>query len=159
MIIQKSHRYIFCGLAIFAAVVSHSAIAADPIGKIKTLNGGATITREGHPSPATVGTNVFQADTVTTAADGKVGMTFIDNSMMSLGPNSTLSLDKFRFDSTTYEGEFGSSLKRGTLAAVSGRIAKQTPEAMRIQTPSAILGVRGTEFFVKVGDGGQTDAH
>src|SRR5690348_14908008 len=150
MIIQKLYGP---ALGVFALLtIAVSAMAADPIGTVKTLNGSATITREGRAAPASVGMNVFQGDTVATAADGKIGMTFLDNSMMSLGPSSTLSLDKFRFNTTTYEGEFGSSLKQGTLAAVSGRIVKQTPEAMTIHTPSAILGVRGTKFVVQAGN-------
>jgi hypothetical protein len=48
-------------------------------------------------------------------------------------------------------GRFDPSLRSGTLAVVSGRIAKQSPSAMKLQTPSAVLGVRGTEFVVSVG--------
>ena len=60
-----------------------------------------------------------------------------------------LVLDNFRFDSTTHEGVFDSSLQKGTLAVKSGQIVKQTPEAMHIKTPAALLGVRGTEFVVR----------
>ena len=50
------------------------------------------------------------------------------------------------------DGQFDSRLSKGTLAGVSGKIVKQSPEAMRVHTPSAIMGVRGTEFAVQVGD-------
>jgi hypothetical protein len=79
-----------------------------------------------------------------------VGITFNDNSLLSTGPNSELVIEKFLFDNTTHVGEFNTHLKRGTLAVVSGKIVKQTPEAMRIRTPAAVMGVRGTEFVVKV---------
>ena len=69
--------------------------------------------------------------------------------MMSLGPDSRLALDKFQFDTTTHDGVFDSSLQKGTLAVKSGQIVKQTPEAMHIKTPAALLGVRGTEFVVR----------
>ena len=59
-------------------------------------------------------------------------------------------IDRYAFDSTTHDGQFDASLKRGTLAVVSGRMVKRSPEAMRVRTPSAIMGVRGTEFAVKV---------
>ena len=75
-----------------------------------------------------------------------------DNSLLSAGPNSVLVLDRYDFDSTTNQGHFDASLKRGTLAVVSGRLAKQSPDAMTLRTPSAILGVRGTEFVVSVDD-------
>lgn len=145
-------RHIALALAMLLPPMSSNA-ADEPIGRIKTVFGKVTITRAGAEVPVTLGANLFESDVVATAADGKVGMTFADNSMISLGPNSQLGLDKFRFNTTTYEGEFDSSLKKGTLAAVSGRISKQTPEAMKVRTPSAILGVRGTRFVVQVGGG------
>jgi hypothetical protein len=140
-------------VAVMSMGVCANVLAADPIGQVKTMTGAATVDHDGHQIPATVGMNLFESDTVSTAAGGRLGMTFMDNSMMSLGPNSTLSLDKFKFDTTTYDGAFDTNLKQGTLAAVSGRIAKQTPEAMTVRTPSAILGVRGTKFLVQVGGG------
>ena len=82
-----------------------------------------------------------------------MGITFADNSMMSLGPNSRLSLDRFRFNTTTHAGIFDSSLQTGTLAVKSGDIVRQTPEAMHVRTPAALLGVRGTDFVVRAGGG------
>ena len=121
-------------------------LSADHDGLVAGL---AAIERDGARQPATAGDRVLQSDVVTTGADGSVGITFLDNSMMSLGPDSTLALDQFRFDSTTHDGVFDSSLRRGTLAAKSGQIVAQTPGAMKVRTPAAILGVRGTEFVVR----------
>jgi hypothetical protein len=89
---------------------------------------------------------------VVTGADGSVGISFLDNSLLSAGPNSVLAIDRFAFDSTTHQGAFETSLKTGTLAVVSGKLAKQSPEAMKVKTPAAVLGVRGTEFLVRTGD-------
>lgn len=125
---------------------------AEAIGLVKTSKGVVVIERGGQKVSAAAGTALFQSDTLTTGEDGSVGMTFIDNSRVSLGANSALSLEKFRFNTTTHEGEFVSALNRGALAAVSGKIAKATPEAMKVRTPSAILGVRGTKFLVSVGN-------
>jgi hypothetical protein len=113
------------------------------------MAGPVTVERAGAAQPLAVGDHVFQSDIVATAAGGTVGITFADNSMMSLGPDSRLALDQFRFDTTTHEGTFDSSLQKGTLAVKSGQIVKQTPEAMHIKTPAALLGVRGTEFVVR----------
>jgi hypothetical protein len=95
---------------------------------------------------------VRQADTVVTGANGSVGITFLDNSLFSAGPNSVLSLDRYRFDSTTHAGEFEASLKKGSVAVVSGKMVKQSPESLRIRTPTGIMGARGTEFVVKVSE-------
>lgn len=132
--------------------VSANAYAADMIGLIKTSKGAVSITRGGQKIEGASGVKLYQSDQVLTGENSAVGMTFIDNSRLSLGANSSLALDRFRFNTTTYEGEFVSSVKRGTLAAVSGKIAKQTPEAMQVRTPSAILGVRGTKFVVEVAE-------
>ncbi len=93
---------------------------------------------------------VQQADKVVTGTDATVGITFADNSLLSVGPNSAFSIDRYVFDSTTHAGQFDSTLAKGSLAVISGKIVKQSPDAMRVRTPSAIMGVRGTEFVVQV---------
>jgi len=133
-------------LALGVAVAS-----AEDAGQIKVSKGSAQIERAGKTLPATVGQVVQQGDVVVTGADGSVGITFRDNSLVSIGPDSALGIDRFVFDSTTHQGNFDASLKQGTLAVVSGKLAKQSPEAMKVKTPAAILGVRGTEFLVRTG--------
>jgi hypothetical protein len=125
--------------------------AAD-IGQIKVAKGQVAIERDGRAMPATVGTRVQTSDVVKTGADGSVGITMDDDSLLSAGPNSVLSLDRYSFDPTTSKGRFDASLNKGTLAVISGRIAKQSPDAMTVRTPTAILGVRGTEFAVSVNE-------
>jgi hypothetical protein len=105
---------------------------------------------DGKRMPAMVGMPIRQADTLITGADGSAGVTFSDNSLLSTGPNSVLVVDRYSFNSTTHAGQFDASLKKGTLAVVSGKMVKQSPGAMRVKTPAAIMGVRGTEFVVQV---------
>ena len=135
--------------AVFAAA-SAAVCYANDVGQIKNLRGTVHLERDGQRLAAAPGMGVKQADVLVTGADGTVGVTFLDNSLLSLGPRSTLAIDRYSFDSTTHDGQFDTSLKRGTLAVVSGRIVQRSPEAMRVRTPSAIMGVRGTEFVVKV---------
>lgn len=137
------------GLGILA--FSAAALAAD-VGEIKTASGSAHVEREGARLPVKVGMPVRQSDKLVTGADGAVGITFLDNTLVSAGPNSTLVIDSYSFDSTTHAGKFDASLSRGSLAVISGKMVKQSPEAMRIRTPASVLGVRGTEFVVKVAD-------
>ena len=125
--------------------------AAQDAGQIKVSKGSAQIERAGKKLSANVGQVVQPGDVVITGSDGSVGITFRDNSLVSIGPDSVLAIDRFVFDSTTHQGAFDSSLKQGTLAVVSGKLAKQSPEAMKVKTPAAILGVRGTEFLVRTG--------
>ena len=136
----------------FATLFFATAHAAD-IGQIKLARGAVTLEREGRSMQAGAGVHVQASDIVRTGADGSVGITMTDDSLLSAGPNSVLALDRYEFDSTTSQGRFDASLRKGTLAVVSGRLAKQSPDAMTVRTPTAILGVAGTEFVVSVGDG------
>jgi len=136
-------------MAVLATVFAAAAWAQD-VGEIKTVKGTAHVEREGKKLPASAGMQLRQADTIVTGPDGAVGITFLDNSLFSAGPNSVLVINKYRFDTTTHAGEFDASLNKGSLAVVSGKMVKQSPESMRIRTPSSIMGVRGTEFVVKV---------
>lgn len=136
-------------LAVAALAVLTAPALANDVGQIKTAKGAVHIERAGQKLPATVGVKLLAADTVVTGADGSVGITFVDNSLLSAGPNSTLAIERYVFDSTTHAGAFDTRLSRGTLAVVSGKIARQSPGAMTVKTPAAILGVRGTEFVVR----------
>lgn len=138
-------------LAAAIALLSAATFAfAAEVGLVKTSKGEVSITRAGAKLPGPVGTKLETADVLSTGADGAVGITMADGSLLSIGPNSVLSLDAFAFDPTTFEGKFDSTLSKGTLAVVSGKVAKQSPEAMKVRTPAAVLGVRGTEFVVFV---------
>jgi hypothetical protein len=130
-----------------------SVSAANDVGQIKVMAGTVHLERDGKRFPAQVGMAVRQSDSLITGVDGTAGVTFTDNSLLSVGPNSTLAIDRYAFDSTTHAGQFDASLKKGSLAVVSGKIVKQSPGAMRVHTPTSIMGVRGTEFAVKVSEG------
>ena len=71
---------------------------------------------------------------------------------LSAGPNSVFSLDRYTFDTSTNKGQFDTSLRKGSLAVISGRIAKEAPDAMTVRTPLGMLGARGTQFVVAIDD-------
>jgi hypothetical protein len=136
-------------MLVLMVAASLSAQAAD-VGLVKVANGSVTIERGAERLAAAVGTPVQASDVIVTGADGAAGITFSDNSLVSVGPSSVFAIDKYAFDTTTYAGEFQGTLSKGRLAAVSGKMVQQAPESMKIRTPSAIMGVRGTEFVVQV---------
>jgi hypothetical protein len=134
------------------AVLAATQAMAENVGQIKVSTGSVFVERAGKRLAGPVGTNLEAADSIVTGTDGSAGITFADNSRLSVGPNSTLAINRFKFDQTTHEGGFDSTLKRGTLSVISGKLAKRSPDAMTVSTPSTILGVRGTEFVVKAGE-------
>src|SRR5713101_3212049 len=68
------------------------------IGRIKTVSGTASITRDSQHLPATPGVPVYQADVIETGPDGSIGITLVDDSVFSAGPDSQVALSEFRFD-------------------------------------------------------------
>jgi len=138
------------GFLLLGLCVTAQAGAGDTAGVFKVVRGGVTVERQGASLPAAVGMPVYQSDQIVTGADGSAGITFEDNSMLSLGPSSRLAVDRFAFDSTTHDGAFETTLSSGKLAVVSGKIAHHQLDAMKVKTPSTILGVRGTKFLVEV---------
>jgi hypothetical protein len=138
-------------LAVCVVAIATQAHAAD-IGRIKVARGKVVIERAGGTLPGSVGTRVQVSDTITTGDDGAVGITMDDDSLLSAGPNTVLVLDRYAFDPTTNQGRLDAALNKGTLAVISGRIAKQSPDAMTVRTPAVILGVRGTSFAVSANE-------
>jgi len=126
------------------------AAAANDVGLVKTVSGAVHVERDGNRVPVQVGTGIRESDVVVTGADGAVGITFNDNSLLSTGPNSVLAVERYAFNPTTHAGKFDASLRKGTLAVISGKMVKQSPDAMHVRTPTSVMGVRGTEFVVKV---------
>jgi hypothetical protein len=127
------------------------ALGAD-VGAVKVSKGAVQVERGGQRLPATVGMGIQVSDVIVTGPDGSVGIAFADRSLLSIGPGTVLAIDRFAFDPTTHAGTFETTLRQGTLSAVSGKIAGQTPDAMKVRTPAAVLGVRGTEFLVRTVD-------
>lgn len=120
------------------------------IGRVKLVSGVATIERGGQKIAAASGLILQKGDTIVTGRNGRIGVTFNDNTRFAAGPNSRINLADYMFNDTTHQGQFLTRVDRGTLAIVSGQIAKSSRDAMRVKTPTALLGVRGTRFVVEV---------
>jgi hypothetical protein len=140
------------GLAMVVATVTPVyAQAPAPAGHIKTVSGAATIVRDHGTVAAKAGDPIYATDTLRTGADGSVGVTLRDDTRLSLGPNSEVKVDRYVYEPG--EGGLGMVLKfvRGAAVYVSGRMAKLAPDAIRLEAPSAIVGVRGTTVAIRVG--------
>ena len=135
---------------LMAACLSTASVATAEIGRIKSVTGAASVVRGKAAAPATPGYQLLVSDVISTGKDGRIGITFVDNSRFSVGPNSRISLSQFEFDDTTHKGRSLTTVDRGSLAIVSGQIAKQNKDAMKVRTPTSLLAARGTRFVVEV---------
>ena len=132
------------------AVVISTTAAAQDIGRIKSVAGPASVVRGKQVLPASVGQVLQVSDVLSTGKDGRIGVTFIDNSRFAVGPNSRVSLTQFEFNETTHRGKSLTTVDRGSLAIVSGQVAKENKDAMKVRTPTSLLAARGTTFVVDV---------
>jgi hypothetical protein len=132
---------------VWAAPVLAQGAAA---GRVKSASGAVMLVRQNVATPLAVGEALQEGDVLRTGADGRLGVTLKDETRLALGPGSEVRLDQFMY--SPGEGRLGFVLRiaRGVVAYVSGRIAKLSPESVRLETPAAILGVRGTRLVLSV---------
>ena len=131
------------------ALLATAAVPAE-IARIKQSSGLASIERSSQRLTASPGLKLLTGDRLVTGKDGRISVTFIDNTRFAVGPNSRVSVSEFQYDRTRQKGSFVTQVDRGSLAVVSGKIAKSNRDAMRVRTPNSLLGVRGTRFIVDV---------
>lgn len=138
---------------LFAALLlPFAAQAAEVAGVVKTLQGQAWVDRSGATLEAAVGLPVYAGDRVRVGKTGSIGISMRDETLISLGPNSDLNIDGYAYNPTTRDGKVETSILKGTLRFVSGLIARANPAAIKVSTPTATVGIRGTDFIVEVPD-------
>jgi hypothetical protein len=121
-------------------------------GIIKTLHGQVRIERGAGYLEARIGDPVQENDRVIVQMMSSVGISLSDETLLSLGPNSAMLIDKYSFNPVTREGQVETSMLKGTFRYVTGLIGRLNPGAIKVTTPTATMGIRGTEFIVEVLD-------
>jgi hypothetical protein len=99
---------------------------------------------------AVLGTTIHAGNVLKTSRNASMGVTFKDNTVMSFGPDTELTVDEYLYAPNKGNLKLGASLAKGTLAYLSGAIGKIKPDAVSVKTPTGTIGVRGTHFVVKV---------
>jgi len=138
-------------LSLATLLATGIAAAAEPslAGMVKRVSGSVSLERGDSRLPVSAGTLLRAGDRIITGATGGVGIVLADDTLVTAGPGSRVELADVKFDSTTHEGNIVIRLLRGALHFVTGLVAKQKPENVKIETPTAVMGVRGTEFIVQ----------
>lgn len=137
-------------LFVALSLVLSSSPAIAEIARVKSSSGMATVQRGANHVPATTGQKLQSGDWLVTGKNGRISLTFVDNTRFAIGPNSRVSVSQFEYNRTRQQGSFVTRVDRGSLAVVSGKIAKSSRDAMKVRTPNSLLGVRGTRFIVEV---------
>lgn len=143
------HRLPFA-VGLVALITSSPAFAE--IARIKQSSGAAFVERNAQRLRPAPGLQLLAGDRLVTGKDGRMSLSFVDNTRFAVGPNSRISVSEFQYDRTRQRGSFVTQVDRGSLAVVSGRIAKSDRDAMKVRTPKTLLGVRGTKFIIEVAE-------
>lgn len=136
------------GLGLMALLIASPAYSE--IARIKQSSGVAFVERNAQQLKPVPGLQLLAGDRLVTGKNGRMSLSFVDNTRFAVGPNSRVSVSEFQYDRTRQKGTFVTQVDRGSLAVVSGRIAKSDRDAMKVRTPNTLLGVRGTKFIVEV---------
>jgi len=139
-----------------------SDLASKPIGKVVTATGSVTIEHAsamviqanvaGQAGQTKVGDLVYLGDVVQTGADGRVGINFTDGTSFNLSSSARMALTEFVYDPNGKSNSTLFNLTKGTFTFVAGNIAKTGD--MKIDTPVATMGIRGTTPRVEISDDG-----
>lgn len=141
------------GLVLVSApLLAWSQSAPEPVGYVKTVSGEAFVVTSGQSVKAKPGTAVLRGSLLKTATASSMGITFKDNTLMSFGPDTEMTVDEYLYAPAEGDLKLSTRLTRGSLNYVSGVIAKLKPSAVTVKTPTGIIGVRGTQFVAKVED-------
>lgn len=120
------------------------------------VNALPTIQRQNQTLSGSKGTGVEMNDAIKTS-QGKLGITFDDNTKVQITENSKLVIDDFVYDAkTTKGGKLVMKVALGTVRYASGQVAKNSPQSVSITTPTATIGVRGTDFTATVDELGRS---
>jgi hypothetical protein len=163
--------FIFALASLLPAAAQAQAVAAQPavqdtsskpIGKVVTATGSVTIEHanavvvqanvSGQASQTKVGDIVYLGDVVQTGADGRLGINFTDGTAFNLSSNARMALTEFVYDPNGNSNSSLLSLTKGTFTFVAGKIAKTGD--MKIDTPVATMGIRGTTPRIEISDDG-----
>ena len=120
------------------------------IGSIKNLDGTVEIFRQGRAVKPVTGSRIYGLDTIKTGKNGSMGIILRDDTIVSLGPDSTLDMKEFRFDPHQQEYSLVCRMLKGTFIFISGVIAKLAPESVKLETPDGTVAVRGTRLAIQV---------
>lgn len=137
-------------LGLLAGLATLPAWAAPAAGRIDLVDGDVRIVdRQDRPRPSAVGEPVQQGDTVTTGRDGEIHLKMSDGGVLALRPDASLTIVRHQDEGKASDSSL-LRLVRGALRTITGWIGRRSPENVRVQTPTATIGIRGTDHEVVV---------
>jgi hypothetical protein len=138
---------------VFISCIGLAAAAEPRAGFVKNVSGEEFIERNKIITAAKVKDELMENDILFTGRNGSMGVILQDNSVMSIGSNTHLAISKFIFEPADEKLSFTAQVKKGTVVYLTGLIAKLNHGGVKFDTPTAVCGIRGTHFAIKVEEG------
>lgn len=136
-----------------SAVLVNAQTPVTPVdgraGTIKQVQGEVLLGKGSHRAAPQPGDGLRAGERIVTGKDSAASLVLKDGTVLTLGPDTTADLSQFQFDSTTQEGNLLLDLLQGSVRVVTGLLSKVNPERFKVKTPTAVVGVRGTDFIVE----------
>ena len=152
-------RYIIFVAFLFGVVIFASeALASDVAARAVGVEGVVTVTREGNSIPLTRGESLYKSDRIKTEENASIELKLLDGSLINLGELADLTITELVYDPIKKDGFNDLKIATGAFRLISGSIAKLGPDLMKLDTPVATVGIRGTSLVGKAGKVG-TDNH
>ena len=135
------------GVIVFASEALASDVAARAVG----VEGVVTVTREGNSIPLTRGESLYKSDRIKTEENASIELKLLDGSLINLGELADLTITELVYDPIKKDGFNDLKIATGAFRLISGSIAKLGPDLMKLDTPVATVGIRGTSLVGKAG--------
>lgn len=139
------------GMVALLQTSAYAQTGAQPVGEVEFAR-GAGFAQTASQAPRILGRGVAlnEGDRLTTADGASAILKLNDGTRMTVRPNSELVIEQFKFKENAPDNSFVMQLLRGGLRAITGLISKTSPDAARIRTSSATIGIRGTDFDARL---------
>tara|TARA_B100000902_G_scaffold399943_1_gene473840 strand:- start:1623 stop:2780 length:1158 start_codon:yes stop_codon:yes gene_type:complete len=151
----KLQLHSLISIAIAGIVLVAPTVGYGSVGEIGKIRGSGVLERNGDVVDGNTGVGVQSMDTAVTAK-GQMQIDFIDETRVDITEHSRLLIDEFVYDPAAGKGALSLKASMGTVRYASGQIAKKYQQNVKIRTPSATIGVRGTDFIMVVDEVGST---
>ena len=137
-------------LACFTMLSGYGETQDSSVAGIKIAQGSPVLIRGTQTLPAVEGGRIMEGDVLRTGPDGSLGLIFKDDTILAMGPSSEVAVTEFLFVPADKKLSFVARVIQGTASFITGAIGKLSPKSVRISTPKALIGIRGTHVLVKV---------
>ena len=144
-------KTLYSSILLFLFLSSSTALSAPTmIGTIKTLKGMVSVNEGASKINAQLNGHLYEGSIIETNSSSSVGLMFIDGTQLSIGPNSQVILNRYLFLPKEKSYDFDIMINNGSVIYSSGKLGELAPKSIKVKTPEAIIGVRGTKFLVEV---------